>query len=102
MAQQNRGESLYDERWMLLKEMPGQMSAGMLMDLLSQAGIPSYKIDQIIGHYWQGRGTSCVYVKACDRDMALAILSEFESASGIPEEELEKEALETGDETEHV
>ena len=89
-------ESLYDENWKVLREFHNRTEAEMVLDLLSQQGIPAYILGGDASAWWRGKGISRICVRACDLDTAGKLLKELEEAPLISEEELAEEALGCG------
>jgi len=84
---------MYDERWKLFRRCPNPLEAQLAAGILENAQIPTYRLDSTINLYMQGRGTSLLYVRACDMDQAERILAELDQAEPLSEEELAEEAL---------
>ena len=89
-------ESLYDENWKVLREFHNRTEAEMVLDLLSQQGIPAYILGGDASAWWRGKGISRICVRACDQDTAGRLLRELEDSPRISEEELAEEALGSG------
>ena len=86
-------ESMYDERWQLFRRFPAPLAAQLAAGILENAQIPTYRLDSTVSLYMRGRGTSLLYVRACDMDRAERILAELDQGEPLSEEELAEEAL---------